>query len=181
MMGYPNMRIDSEAGAIELVDEPLDSSTHLQKYRFAKELAPGYRPSSIRGLWLKGEPIAVFSNAGGANRAYANSAVYVDGLLYIAVGNNVVCVCLDPFKYEWSLEVDWATCFGIHFNAEHQALISHGELAIARISKSGAILWSSGGADIFTGEFALLPQFIEAIDFNGKTYRFNYDDGEPIG
>jgi hypothetical protein len=175
------MHIKSAAGLLELIDESRYAGDQLKKYPFAKDLAPDYRPSSIHGFWLNGKPTAVFSNAGGATTVTEHSAVYLDGRLYIAVGNGVVCVRTDPFEHEWSLQVDSATCFGIHFDAGHQALISHGELEIARISKSGSVLWSTGGADIFTGEFSLGPQCIGVTDFNGKRYRFKYEDGQPIG
>jgi hypothetical protein len=180
------MRMDTDVGLIELVDEPLqlidepsNSSGHLKKYPFAKDLAPGSW-SSVHGLWLNGEAIAVFSNSGGPTTVTANSAVYLDGLLYLAVGKSVACVRPRPFEYKWSLQVDQGSCWGIHFDRTHQALISHGELEIARFSTSGMLLWSCAGEDIFT-EVSLLPQFIEAIDWNGKGYRFTYDGGRSVG
>lgn len=48
-----------------------------------------------------------------------------------------------------------ATCLGVYFEGRTGALISHGELEIARFSAEGAILWRRPGADIFTGAFAL--------------------------
>jgi hypothetical protein len=57
------------------------------------------------------------------------------------------------------------------------ALISHGELQIARFSEDGRILWEAGGADIFSGPFHLLPEHIEAVDWNGWVYRISYLDG----
>jgi hypothetical protein len=149
----------------------------VRSYPFAKNLALEGRPSSI-GLLLNREPIAVFGNTG-ATTAYAHSGVYVKGSLYVAVGNRVVCVSPCPFQYKWSVQADAATCFGIYFEELHQALISHGELEIARISEGGQLIWSTKGADIFTGELSLHPQFIEVVDFNGKTYRFNYENGLP--
>jgi hypothetical protein len=50
-----------------------------------------------------------------------------------------------------------ATCFGVHYDRDHDALISHGEPSICRFSVEGAIFWSAGGADIFTEGFSLLP------------------------
>ena len=70
--------------------------------------------------------------------------------------------------------------FGIYFDESHSAFISHGELKIVRLSAAGQIVWSESGADIFSEGFALHPQFIEVIDFNGKIYRFRYEDGLSI-
>ena len=54
------MRMDTDVGLIELVDEsatrsdePLDSNVRLKKYPFAKKVAPSSWPS-IHGLWLNG-------------------------------------------------------------------------------------------------------------------------------
>jgi hypothetical protein len=42
-------------------------------------------------------------------------------------------------------------------------------------------VWSKSGADIFTGGFELLPEYIRVADFKGKIYRFSYADGnEPV-
>jgi hypothetical protein len=79
----------------------------------------------------------------------------------------------------WSVKVDSATCFGIYFDENHSAFISHGELEIARLSAVGKIIWRQSGADVFSERFALHPQFIEVIDFNRQTYRFRYEDGLP--
>jgi len=77
------------------------------------------------------------------------------------------------------LQVDSATCFGVYYQGHHHALISHGELEIARISEDGQLLWSASGADVFSEGFSLLPHFIEVVDFNGQTYRFQYEHGLP--
>jgi outer membrane protein assembly factor BamB len=176
------MRIDSHAGTIEVIDEPaysFGSADNTRNYRFAKNLAPRDRPSSVHGLLLNGEPLAVFANGGGASSVHEHSSVYVNGSLYVAVGDSVVCLNLSPFDYKWSVQVDSATCFGIYYDERHRALISHGELEIARISEDGRLLWSVSGADIFSEKFSLLPQFVEVLDFNGQTYRFQYERGLP--
>lgn len=81
----------------------------------------------------------------------------------------------------WSVQVDSATCFGIYFDDARKALNSHGELEIAKISEDGSILWQTSGAEIFSEAFALRPEFIEAVDFNQRSYRFSYVDGQPVG
>lgn len=73
-----------------------------------------------------------------------------------------------------------ATCFGIYFDEDNSALISHGELKIARLSEVGKILWRQSGADIFSEGFVLHPKFIEVIDFYKQTYWFRYEDGVPV-
>ena len=176
------MRIASHAGTIELIDEStysFGSTDNARSYPFAKNLAPQVRSSSVHGLLLNGEPLAVFANGGGASAVHEHSGVYVNGSLYIAVGDSVVCLNPSPFQYKWSLQVDSATCFGVYYQGHHHALISHGELEIARISEDGQLLWSASGADVFSEGFSLLPHFIEVVDFNGQTYRFQYEHGLP--
>jgi hypothetical protein len=176
------MRIDSDTGTIELIDEPaysFGSTDNARRYPFAKNLTREERPSSMHGLLLNGEPVAVFGNAGGPSAVHAHSGVYVKGSLYISVGYSVVCVNPFPFQYKWSLQTDSFTCFGIYFEERHRALISHGELEIVRISEAGQLIWSASGADILSEGFSLHPQFVEVVDFNGQTYRFKYENGQP--
>ena len=63
---------------------------------------------------------------------------------------------------------------------EHDCLISHGELEIARVSLDGDIVWSESGKDIFSEGFRLVGDFVEAVDFNHKVYRFNIATGRPL-
>lgn len=177
------MRITSPAGTIEIVNEPtysFGSSDNVRAYPLERHLAPGSGMSSIHGVLLNGVPMAVFANGGGASGIHDNSAVFVNGLLYLAVGGSVVCMSVSPMDVRWSLQVDSATCFGVHYDQTRDAFLSHGELEIARFSEAGAILWSSSGADVFSEDFALRSDFIEAIDFDHRTYRFRYEDGLPL-
>jgi len=177
------MRIETSAGAIELVNEPgytFGSADNARSYRLAWNFGESRSPSSVHGLLIEGEPIAIFGRGGGATGVHEHSLVCVDGLAYLAVGDCVVCVEPRPFSFKWKLQVDDATCFGVYYNDRHRALISHGELAISRFSEKGALVWCAQGADIFTAGFALLPQYIEAVDWNGRNYRFSYADGTPI-
>jgi hypothetical protein len=177
------MRITSPAGSIEIVNEPtysFGSCDNVRAYPFERDLAPGSGISSIHGVLLDGVPIAVFANGGGASGIHDQSAIFVDGLLYLAVGDSVVCMSASPIDVRWSLQVDPATCFGVHHDQAHDAFISHGELEIARFSKAGAIIWSSSGADVFSEGFALRSDCIEAIDFDRRAYRFRYEDGQLL-
>jgi hypothetical protein len=174
------MQIDTSAGLIEVVDEPtyrFGSADNARHYSFARNLANQSRPASVHGLILDGSSLAVFGRGGGPSGVHEHSLVYVEGLLYLAVGDCVVCVDPKPFSFKWMLQTDSATCFGIHFDERHRALISHGELEISRFSSDGNLMWSVSGADIFTGRFSLHPTYVEAIDWNGNVYRLSYDDG----
>ena len=66
----------------------------------------------------------------------------------------------------------------LNFEEQNRAFISHGELSIVRFSAEGGILWRATGADIFTGNFSLKPDFIEAVDWSDRVYRFSYLDGK---
>lgn len=177
------MRIDCPAGRIELINEPayiFGSTDNVRRYGFSKHLDDEYGPTSIHGVLINGEPLAVLGDSGGCSGIHAHSAVFLDDLLLLAVGRHVVCIRPAPFEYRWALQTDSATCFGVHYDKTHHALVSHGELEIARFTKDGLLLWSASGADIFTEGFALGPEFIEVRDFDGRNYRFNYADGNEI-
>jgi hypothetical protein len=180
MKASDTVRTDTNVGVVELLNErayTFDSADNARKYHFARNFAEGSRPYSVHGIVLDGEPLAVFGAGGGPSGVHECSLAYVSNSLYLAVGDSVVCVELKPFLFKWVLKTDEATCFGVHFEERRAALISHGELEIARFSADGNILWRASGADIFTGAFSLKLEFIEAADWNGRVYRFKYRDG----
>jgi hypothetical protein len=84
-------------------------------------------------------------------------------------------------QVRWAVAVDTAACFGVYYSAKRDALLSHGECEITRISRAGEVLWSSSGADIFTEGFDLKEAWVEAVDFDQKQYRFDYETGKEIG
>jgi hypothetical protein len=173
------MRIDTEVGEIEVLNEPtytFDSADNVRSYPFAKILSPGATPLSIHGVLLDGEPLAVFGE-GGWTVVHPHSAVYLDGQIFLAISDSVVCFRPKPFEFRWQLQVDTATCFGLHYQAEQGALISNGELEIARLSQDGRVLWSAWGADIFSEGLRLLADYIQVVDFNGRVYHFDYATG----
>ena len=109
---------------------------------------------------------------------HAHSLLILDSRAFVAVGAHVVSLTIGNLHPDWALKIDEATCFGVHYDPEHDALISHGELTISRFSRDGEIIWSEGGADIFSEGFSLLPQHVEAIDFDRWVYHFDYVTGE---
>jgi len=156
------MQIETAMGFVEIIDEPtysFGSADNLRKYTFFKNLARQHYPNSTHGILLNGKPLVILGAEGGASGVHQNSAAYVYGDLYIAVGDSVACMRLDPFQFKWATQTDTSTCFGIHYQPEWQALISHGELEIVRLSNDGRILWSSSGADIFSEGFSLFPDY----------------------
>jgi len=173
------MRLSSEVGQIEIVNEPtytFGSADNLRQYPSAFDLSNGGRPNAIHGVLLDGEPVAVFSDCR-CSTVHQHSAILHKGNVLLAVGGQVVCFRPKPFQFEWQLEIDQAACFGLHFQPKLQAMVSHGELEIARFTDEGRVLWASSGADIFSEGFHLHPNYIEAVDFNGNVYRFSYLTG----
>ena len=168
---------------IEIVDEPnyiFGSVDNARRYKYEIPLTSDQRLTSFHGVLLNDEPIAVFGAGGGWSTVHGHSGLVLDAKLYLAVGDQVVCFVLLDHRLAWSLKVDTATCFGIHFNAERHALLSHGELEIARFNEAGELLWASGGADIFTEGFLLEDAYIYAVDFEGRKYRFSYETGLSV-
>ena len=166
---------------IEIVNEPdyiFGVAEGDKKYSFEKILEALFRPSSIHGIKINGERVAIFSSAGGATGVHANSLVTVNGYSYLAVGQFIVCFRTNPFQFLWSTEIDSITCFGVYYSETKNALISHGETSIARFNELGNILWSSGGRDMFTGQLSLQDTHIEVFDFNNTKYNICYETGE---
>lgn len=177
------MKIDTQQGEIEIVNEPtytFGSADNVRKYSFEVCLSREGHISSIHGVLLNGDPKVVIGAAGGASGIHPHTAVVIADRVYVAVGDSVVCLSLDPMQVIWSTQVDSATCFGVYYDRKRSALLSHGELEIARFSKDGEIIWSASGADIFSEGFSLEADAISATDFNGAVYNFDYETGRQF-
>jgi hypothetical protein len=77
----------------------------------------------------------------------------------------------------WATKVDGATCFGVYYSPQHDCLLSHGEIEVARVNLSGEIVWSASGKDIFSEGFRVLDDEVEAVDFNHEVYRIDIVTG----
>ena len=178
------MEIRSQDTLIQLIDEPVystGSSDNIRRYGSEVTLDEGkYHPTSKHGVVIDGDPVVVFLAGGGCSAVHEHSAIVLDHILYLAVVDQVVSMEIGSRHVKWALSVDTATCFGVYYSIERDALLSHGELEITRFTRDGHVMWSSSGADIFTEGFDLKPDWVEAIDFNGKNYHFDYDTGDEI-
>lgn len=171
--------LETREGQVEIIDEPtysFGSADNLRKYDTEIRLDRA-NLSSVHGVRANGKWSAVFGASGGCSGVHQHSAVEVDRRLYLAVGDQVVCLNLVTGLTEWSRRVDPATCFGVYWDCLHEALISHGELQISRLSLAGDEIWSADGADIFSEGFRCLSNGIEVIDFNRSVYLFDYRSG----
>lgn len=121
---------------------------------------------------------AIILASGGGTGVHGDTALIDNDNLVIRCCNKVFSLTLPDLKINWTTEVDWATCFSIH--KYQDTYISHGETSIVRIDKSGKILWSYGGADIFVcleegNPFEMFDNYIALTDFNGSTYKIDYN------
>ncbi len=136
-----------------------------------------YRPSSKHGVICIGpderEHSCILLGEGGATGIHEHSAVVVGQRGFVAVGDAICSLLLPDLKLDWATKVDGCTCFGVYYSPDHDCLLSHGEMEIARVSLSGEIVWSEGGKDIFTGCFQLAKDHVEVVDFNGHLHRFD--------
>ena len=85
-------------------------------------------------------------------------------------------------ELQWSREFDFATVF--EFYKIENDFITRGELEIKRITKSGEIVWSFGGRDIWVNtkgktELSIENNKIRLFDFESNEYVLNFD-GELI-
>jgi len=175
------LNIATPYGEISVINEPaysFGSADNVRTYPFAKCLMPGARPISVHGLLLNDKPLAAFGATGGATGIHEHSALWLNGHLLLAICDSVVSVKLHPFELCWALRVDDATCFGLHLHQQSGCLLSHGELSMTRFTEAGAIVWQSGGYDIFTGSLVFNDEFISIKDFNGYEHRLGYIDGK---
>ncbi|MGF6607853.1 hypothetical protein OKW45_002753 [Paraburkholderia sp. WSM4175] len=177
-------QINTEFGLLSVVDEPtysFKSQDNARSYEFEVLLTPD-TPTSVHGIALNGSGIVVVGAGGGCSSVHGHSALVLEDKLYLAVGDHVACLALTlPHRLVWSRQVDMATCFGIHWEHGRGALISHGELEISRLSVDGQLMWQASGVDVFSEGFRLLPDHIEAVDFNRTVYRLDYATGEARG
>lgn len=123
---------------------------------------------------------ALLEAAGGASGIHAHSLVIVGDRCFVAVGDHAVALHLPTLDLVWARAVDSATCFGLHPLPGNAGLISHGELEIARVALDGEIVWSVSGADIFTGELAVVENEVRVTDFEGNRYRFAVETGSAL-
>ncbi|RYD24454.1 MAG: hypothetical protein EOP88_00160 [Verrucomicrobiaceae bacterium] len=168
--------------SVRLVDEAcysFGSADNRCRYPVEVNLSEGFRPSSVLGLLVDDVPTIVVGS-GGTGGGHDDSLLRLGAVIYFVVGRHVCRFSLGMDRLDWTLATDEYACFGIHHCQVHDCLISHGELAICRFSPDGEILWSAGGADIFSEGFALHDDFIEAVDFNGRRYRFDHATGRPM-
>jgi hypothetical protein len=187
-MGRTTVLFRTHKHEIALMDEPLytpGSADNLRSYsREYKLTDAGSRPSSRHALVLRDDDTSAQSvillAGGGVTGLHEHSALILGDTCFVAVGDTLCSLALPSLELLWHRQVDTATCFGVYYSAKHHCLISHGELEIARLSLSGEVAWSSGGADIFSEGFELHPDYIEAVDFNRMVYRMDIATGASM-
>ncbi len=179
------MLFKGEQYELELLDEPTHapgSADNARSYTCVYNFTDAaYRPSSRHGLVLRDGDFAgavvPAPSRWRASGVHEHSLVIVGIISFVAVGDTLCALALPSFDLLWHRQVDDATCFGVHFSAKHDCLISHGELEIARVSLSGEVGWRSGGADIFTEGFRLYSDHVEVVDFYQSVYQMDIASG----
>lgn len=177
------MEMNTRYGRVKIVNEAAYSFGSADNTRrYAQEIRLAYGSiSSVHGVHLDGDRVIVIGAGGGCSTVHKHSALMIGDKLYLAVGDTVVCLSLEStFKLLWSVKTDMATCFGVYWSQRQRAFISHGESEITRLATDGVIVWQTSGADIFTEGFRLLPDYIEAVDFNKSVYWLDYATGEVL-
>lgn len=141
-----------------------------------------YSPTSQHAIKIYKESnfisSAIILATGGGTGVHSDTALIDDDNLIIRCCNKLFSLSLPDLETNWVTEPDWATCFSIH--KYQDTYISYGETSIRRIDKSGKLLWSYSGADIFVclyegNPFEMHDTYIALTDFNGSTYKIDYD------
>jgi hypothetical protein len=157
------------------------SVDNVRRYEREYDFSGEYRPSSRHGLICQ-QPdgtkhSCILLASRGATGVHEHSVVVVNETCFVAVGDMLCSLSPPDLALNWATKVDHATCFGIHYSPRHDCLLSHGELEIARVGFDGKVVWSSGGADIFSGGFRVIGDYIESIDFYNRVYHFDIASG----
>lgn len=178
------MEVQCESLMLTMLDEreySAGSADNVRSYDRELDLSDEFRPSSRHGLICReldgAEHSCVLLAAGGSSRVHEHSAVVLKGVCFVAVGDMVCSLSLPTLVLNWATKVDGATCFGIYYSPRYDCLLSHGELEIARVNLLGEIVWSAGGADIFSEGFRVVDDQVEAVDFKGQVYRTDIGTG----
>ncbi len=180
------MRLEAHGLTIEIIPEDFRydpcSADNIRTYERAYRL--GDPQSSVHGLRVyEGDRLvssAVLVAGGGASGIHQWSAIVTPKIIYLAVGDHVACLSLPILNLVWATQTDSATCFGVHAIPGSTDIISHGEIEIARLNDEGRIIWSSSGRDIFSEGFQVLPEVVQAVDFNGWIYMFELSTGKDL-
>ncbi|WP_196140657.1 hypothetical protein [Aliikangiella sp. G2MR2-5] len=175
------MKFETSEYSVELIDESnrlYDSSENTSSYLFKYNIEEEFQPSSVYGVRCRqSDSSCLISSGGGASALTKYSAIIRNSELWIIVGDQMVCLELPSLSLKWKQKVDSATCFQLFPSPDNEGLIIHGELEISKVSFTGDILWSTSGKDIFSGDFRVYDDYVEAIDFNGEVYRISVKDG----
>ncbi|NND98756.1 MAG: hypothetical protein HKN47_15655 [Pirellulaceae bacterium] len=180
------LRLDANNYAITIEndsDYSVGSADNVRQYdrEIALDATSGYTTTSRHAITVfDGDRIltsVILLAGGGASGVHEHSAIVVDDTCFVAVGPYVVSLSIPTLEMRWSTESDSATCFGVYYAGRHELLISHGELEIAALRTDGRIVWSSGGADIFTNGFDLRDDAVRVRDWDNRDYWFDIKTG----
>ena len=181
------LSLQYENHEIEIFDDPsfklgIDSPKEYDKV-FQLEQDKEYTPTSQHAIQIlkNGSRIgsAIILANGGGTCVHSDTAILDNEDLIIRCCNKVFSIKIPGLILNWAIEIDLATCFGIYTYKD--TFISHGECSIARFDKTGKVLWSYSGADIFVNpvdrgiSFEMQIDHIDLTDFNGSEYKIDYN------
>ncbi len=177
-----HMKFEIESGCLELIDEGefgyvFGSSDNLRRYPQEMNLSTEPRPNISVGVLMDGRPKLVVGTFGGLTRLHEHAAVLVDEQLFVALAGLILCLNIRSLTMDQTIEADPMTCFGVYFEPNRNALISHGELEVARFNLNGTCVWRTSGPDIWTGPFEVRPDAIHATIWDETPARIDYETG----
>lgn len=174
----------SDSLEVTLINEPTDifySVDNLRSYDREYRFDAKERFTSAHGVVCETRTgkkhSCIVAAAGGATTVHTASFVIVADTGYLAIGDRICRLDLPSLSLRWAHKVDDATCFGVYHSVENNCLIVHGELEITRVELDGRIAWHAGGKDIFSEGIRVLPDHVEAIDFNREIYHMDIRTG----
>jgi hypothetical protein len=155
----------------------LNSQDNIRHYHKEYQLLTDYGHTICYGITCEPGGANCVILAGGGGTTITNNSIIIIDRVWVAIGDEVVCLSLPSLDMLWHNKFDYYTCFEIFISPDNKGIIIHGEMQISKITFDGDIIWTTDGKDIFSEGFSIFPDHIEAVDFNNERYSIRLDNG----
>ncbi len=135
---------------------------------------------SLRGR--AGERASCIVSAGGDKCEPPGSQVLIiiHDELVMTIGNQIFSLVIPTLALRWSTQLATDACRGLYLSPDNTGFIHHGDFAITKVDFTGEVIWTvrAIGLDVFSEDFRIFPDRVEADDYNHRTYGINLLSGK---
>ncbi len=129
-----------------------------------------------------GERTACIVRSGGQSIPPPSSkiSIIVRDELIVAIGDQIFSLTIPMLALRWSTQLDTDACRGLYLSPDEMGSIHHGDFAVTKVDFTGKVIWVVGaaGMDIFSEDFRIFPDRVEADEYNHRTYRIDLLTGK---